>query len=98
MLMNNHISFATEGINKPGNTEADIGIRFEKFVIRFNDRGDQLICTGNLVVGDTTITIHFSDDTELALFCIGHNIEYDYETLPDVDDANLVGQTFYPSD
>jgi len=83
MLMNNSISFSTEGkediYTSAIGTVHDMtkkGIKFKNFETRHNTRTGKNISNGDIKVGDTTITIHFADRNEITAFCTKHNIEH----------------------
>lgn len=73
MLMNNQISFSTDGIKNNSIEFKNFESNIYQSLIN-NNRHE--LHTGDLVIGDTTITIHFESAEEICEFCELHNIEY----------------------
>ncbi len=74
MLINNMIGFSTTGIQAKHAGRAK-GAYFKSFVsTTHKDMGTEH-CTGDMVIGDTIVTIFFKDHEEIQAFCQKHNIE-----------------------
>lgn len=81
--MNNSISFSTEGkediyksLTGREHDKTKKGIKFRNFETRLNSQTGKSMSTGDIKVGDTTITIHFADRDEVTEFCTKHNIKH----------------------
>ncbi|CAN8141141.1 hypothetical protein THIOSC15_2780004 [uncultured Thiomicrorhabdus sp.] len=95
MIMNNQISVDTRGFelklfdNEVLSKETNRGIFFSRFQSRLTSTMPTKIHTGEMKIGDLTISIHFADQQEISEFCNKHNIEYTNLTATETDDLNI---------